>query len=54
MAERTRQERLHELLGALGDSRISVEEYRRRMAESGLTEDDVDLYLAQLDHTKKA
>jgi hypothetical protein len=40
----SKHERLHELLGALDNSQISVETFRKLMVQSGLTDDDIDSY----------
>jgi hypothetical protein len=37
-------ERLHYLLGALGDSTIDLATFWRMMAEQNLTDDDIDNY----------
>jgi len=36
---------MHELLGQLGDGKITVEDFRVRLAEAGMTDDEIDLYL---------
>jgi hypothetical protein len=36
---------MHELLGRLGEGKISLQEFLRRLKQDGLTVDDIDLYL---------
>ena len=43
-AKPSKYERLHYLLGALGDSTIDRDEFWRLMAEQRLTDDDIDAY----------
>ena len=40
----SKPERLHDLLGALGNSLINVENFRNLMVQAGLTDDDIDAY----------
>jgi hypothetical protein len=41
----TQREIMHDLLGRLGTNQISLEEFWRRLKQTGLTEADIDLYL---------
>lgn len=36
---------MHDLLGRLGDDKITLQEFLRRLREHGMTVDDIDLYL---------
>jgi DNA-binding transcriptional MerR regulator len=36
---------MHELLGRLGDDKITLEEFLRRIKQHGMTIDDIDRYL---------
>jgi hypothetical protein len=36
---------MHDLLGRLGEDKIPLEEFLRRLKQSALTVDDIDLYL---------
>ncbi len=40
----SKHQRLHEILGLLGNSRISVETFLRLMAQHHLTDDDIDAF----------
>lgn len=42
---RGKRAKMHELLGQLGDGKITVEDFRVRIAEAGMIDDDIDLYL---------
>jgi len=45
MQQRSKCERLHEILGLFGDDLITRERFAEMMREHKLTEDDIDLYL---------
>jgi hypothetical protein len=36
---------MHDLLGRLGTDQISLDEFWRRLKQSGMTDDDIDRYL---------
>ena len=42
-----RRERLHDLLGALGNSKITVDQFWRYMRAAGLDDSDIDQYCAE-------
>ena len=44
--EPSKYQRLHELLGALGNGHIDVQSFWKRMAEHDLTAEDIDAYCA--------
>lgn len=41
----SKREIMHELLGRLGDDKITLEEFLRRIKQHGMTIDDIDRYL---------
>ena len=41
---RSKRDIMHELLGQYGNSLIAGPEFRRRIAEAGLSDEDIDLY----------
>ncbi len=43
-AKATKYEKLHYLLGALGESAITLDEFWRQMAEQRLADQDIDKY----------
>lgn len=44
--KQTKKQMLHDILGELGSGRITIEQYRKIMADKKLTEQDVDDYCA--------
>ena len=42
--QKTKRERLHEILGAFGDGRITREQFDAMMRDHKLTDDDIDQY----------
>ena len=40
----TKNQRLHELLGALGSGQISVDQFRKYMSQYGFVDSDIDDY----------
>jgi hypothetical protein len=40
-----KREIMHDLLGRLGEDKITLEEFLRRLREHGMTVDDIDRYL---------
>jgi hypothetical protein len=41
----SKREIMHDLLGRLGEDKITLEEFLRRLRQHGMTVDDIDRYL---------
>jgi hypothetical protein len=43
--EQSKRQIMHELLGRLGEDKITLQEFLRRLKQHGMTVDDIDRYL---------